>query len=136
MQTQHYCRGEAGIYYEDLYPLVCYLPRYRLPTSSYITRPDLDPLYTSEPSALETLSAAAMASFSASGSTLAARSPLLSRQDSFASGVTSFEGPDGRHVRGPSWTQVEERIDPLSGSTINKIKSPHKLLPPRNPPPL
>ena len=25
---QHMLRGETGIYYEDLYPLICYLPRY------------------------------------------------------------------------------------------------------------
>lgn len=25
---QHYLRGESGVYYQDLYPLICFLPRY------------------------------------------------------------------------------------------------------------
>lgn len=28
VSMKHFLRGEPGIYYEDLYPLVCYLPRY------------------------------------------------------------------------------------------------------------
>ena len=34
---KHYLRGEDGIYYEDLYPLIAYLPRYMLPSG--IPRP-------------------------------------------------------------------------------------------------
>lgn len=30
---KHYLRGEHGIYYEDLYHLVCYLPKYAIPSS-------------------------------------------------------------------------------------------------------
>ncbi|KAL0578360.1 hypothetical protein V5O48_003638 [Marasmius crinis-equi] len=28
VSVKHYLRGENGVYYEDLYPLVCFLPRY------------------------------------------------------------------------------------------------------------
>ncbi|KAJ8089642.1 hypothetical protein PM082_014902 [Marasmius tenuissimus] len=28
VSVKHYIRGESGVYYEDLYPLVCFLPRY------------------------------------------------------------------------------------------------------------
>lgn len=30
---KHYLRGEGGIYYKDLYPLMSFIPRYSLPTS-------------------------------------------------------------------------------------------------------
>lgn len=126
----------ASIYYEDLFPLVCYLPRYRLPTSNFVSRPDLDPLYTTEPSAMETLSAATFANISASASTIAAQSPLLSRQSSLASGTTSFQGPMGLHSRKPTWSATETLFDPSTGGQHSKIKSPHPLLPARNPPPM
>jgi len=28
VSVKHFLRGEAGVYYEDLYPLICFLPRY------------------------------------------------------------------------------------------------------------
>lgn len=69
---KHYLRGEAGqscetpfrrarltrrcsfslkkgIFYKDLYPLVCWLPKYHLPTSSYFNRADLDDEHTQQP---------------------------------------------------------------------------------------
>ncbi|KAL8278109.1 hypothetical protein RQP46_009433 [Phenoliferia psychrophenolica] len=48
VSLKHYLRGEAGIYYKDLYPLVCWLPRYRLPNSVYIARADLGPEYRAQ----------------------------------------------------------------------------------------
>ncbi|GAA6056083.1 hypothetical protein JCM3770_001961 [Rhodotorula araucariae] len=45
---KHYVRGEPGVHYVDLWPLVAFLPRYhRLPSSVSLRRPDLDPSYAS-----------------------------------------------------------------------------------------
>ncbi|GAA5925897.1 hypothetical protein JCM1841_004033 [Sporobolomyces salmonicolor] len=86
LALKHYVRGEPSIFYTDLYPLVSFLPRYRLPTSNYLRRPDLDPSLASpsftDPSAMETLSASALASLGAIGSQTGASSPLLSRNAS------------------------------------------------------
>lgn len=38
-------RGEAGIYYEDLYPLVCFLPRYATHPPTVQTAADMLPLW-------------------------------------------------------------------------------------------
>ncbi|GAA6042316.1 hypothetical protein JCM8097_003840 [Rhodosporidiobolus ruineniae] len=38
---KHYVRGEGGICYIDLYPLVSFLPRYRIRSAPYLRRPDL-----------------------------------------------------------------------------------------------
>ncbi|KAF9259772.1 UPF0187-domain-containing protein [Marasmius fiardii PR-910] len=44
--AKHYLRGELGVYYEDLYPLICFLPRYNEDSKSV---DDLLPLWhTSE----------------------------------------------------------------------------------------
>ncbi|KAF8881232.1 UPF0187-domain-containing protein [Infundibulicybe gibba] len=43
--VKHYLRGEPGVYYQDLYPLVCILPRYaNLPPAEH-TEDDLLPLW-------------------------------------------------------------------------------------------
>ncbi|GAA5902060.1 hypothetical protein JCM6882_000179 [Rhodosporidiobolus microsporus] len=107
---KHYVRGEAGIHYVDLYPLVNFLPRYRLPSSNYIRRPDLDPSisaasYSSyDLSALETLSASAFASLGASGSTIGVHAPLLSRQSSLARSMSSL--PSGSGFEGNAHASV------------------------------
>ncbi|WAR61203.1 hypothetical protein PtB15_13B455 [Puccinia triticina] len=41
VSLKHYLRGEHGIYYEDLYHLACYLPKYDFPASLPMDRPDL-----------------------------------------------------------------------------------------------
>lgn len=41
VSLKHYLRGEHGIYYEDLYHLACFLPKYHFPTSLPMERPDL-----------------------------------------------------------------------------------------------
>ncbi|GAA6007685.1 uncharacterized protein JCM10292_002854 [Rhodotorula paludigena] len=84
---KHYVRGEPGIHYVDLYPLVSFLPRYRLPTSNYLRRPDLDPSFAStgiEPDAIEMLGASAWAVLGGPGAGKGAESPLsMSRQASY-----------------------------------------------------
>ncbi|KAK4054368.1 hypothetical protein OIO90_003601 [Microbotryomycetes sp. JL221] len=137
--TKHYCRGEAGIHYEDLYPLVAYLPRWRMPSSSFIARPDLDfnPSTTFDPTALETLSASALASFSASASTVAARSPLMSRQGSSSSAFSDVKpNKTGATRRDATWRSIQTITEPLTGDQVNKICANRPLLPSRNPPPV
>ena len=42
---QHLLRGEPGIYYEDLYPLVCFLPRYATHAPEIQADEDMLPLW-------------------------------------------------------------------------------------------
>lgn len=41
VSLKHYLRGEHGIYYEDLYHLACFLPKYHFPNGNPVARPDL-----------------------------------------------------------------------------------------------
>lgn len=43
---QHFLRSEPGIYYEDLYPLICFLPRYSTLPPAVPHRDDINPLWT------------------------------------------------------------------------------------------
>ncbi|TDL17547.1 UPF0187-domain-containing protein [Rickenella mellea] len=47
--VKHMLRGEPGIYYEDLYPLVCFLPRYSTLQPEEQTEADLLPLWDGNP---------------------------------------------------------------------------------------
>ncbi|KAK7030986.1 hypothetical protein VNI00_010213 [Paramarasmius palmivorus] len=50
VSVKHYLRGESGVDYEDLYPLVCFLPRYA--NNSY-TISDLLPMWSRNPEVSE-----------------------------------------------------------------------------------
>ncbi|GAA5946156.1 hypothetical protein JCM3775_006300 [Rhodotorula graminis] len=85
---KHYVRGEPGVHYTDLWPLVAFLPRYhKLPSSLYLRRDDLGPGYAPspvEPGSVETLGASAFAVLGGPGAGAGARTPLaMSRQTSF-----------------------------------------------------
>ena len=43
---QHFLRGEEGIYYEDLFPLISFLPRHAVHASSEPTAHDVLPMWT------------------------------------------------------------------------------------------
>jgi putative membrane protein len=43
--VKHMLRGEPGVYYEDLYPLVCFLPRYAAPVGTAVNQGDLMPMW-------------------------------------------------------------------------------------------
>lgn len=45
INQQHFLRAEPGIYYEDLYPLICFLPRCAVQPLVNPTREDLLPLW-------------------------------------------------------------------------------------------
>ncbi|KAG7092130.1 hypothetical protein E1B28_008504 [Marasmius oreades] len=42
VSVKHYLRGESGVYYQDLYPLICFLPRY---TGGSRTEADMLPMW-------------------------------------------------------------------------------------------
>ncbi|KAJ7103888.1 UPF0187-domain-containing protein [Mycena epipterygia] len=44
VSVKHYLRAEPGVYFEDLYPLICFLPRYANPNGP-ATRADMLPLW-------------------------------------------------------------------------------------------
>lgn len=43
--VKHLLRGEPGVYYEDLYPLVCFLPRYSTHVHENATEEDMLPMW-------------------------------------------------------------------------------------------
>lgn len=45
VSVKHFLRGEPGVYYQDLYPLICFLPRYANPHSEH-TAEDKLPLWS------------------------------------------------------------------------------------------
>jgi len=45
VSLKHFLRAEPGIYYADLYPLICFLPRYAVQPSANPTKEDLLPLW-------------------------------------------------------------------------------------------
>lgn len=45
VSVKHFLRGEQGIYYADLYPLICFLPRYAVLPPATLTKDDLLPLW-------------------------------------------------------------------------------------------
>ncbi|KDE07687.1 hypothetical protein MVLG_02146 [Microbotryum lychnidis-dioicae p1A1 Lamole] len=120
---KHYCRGEASVYYEDLYSYVCHLPKYRLPASTFIPRPDLDVEHNFEPLTRETSGASStVIPFTATGSArTTSASVLLHREPSGQSGSATTV-----NLRAHGQHQHEQR----------RLISPHALLPPRNPPPI
>lgn len=57
VSLKHFLRGEQGIYYEDLHPLVCWLPRFSCQPPSIPTKEDVLPLWSetaNEASIMET----------------------------------------------------------------------------------
>ncbi|SCV69950.1 BQ2448_1344 [Microbotryum intermedium] len=122
---KHYCRGEASIYYEDLYPYVCYLPKYRLPASTFIPRPDLDPEHNFEPLARETSRpSSTILPFAATGSVCTTSTSTLLRREH--SGQSQVGTTVNLGLHGPGQHQLGQ----------SRLVSPHPLLPPRNPPPI
>lgn len=45
LSLQHMLRGEAGVYYRDLYPLICFLPRYASAPPFNVNDEDMLPLW-------------------------------------------------------------------------------------------
>jgi putative membrane protein len=45
VSVKHLLRGEPGVYYEDLYPLVCFLPRFAAAPGAKVSEADMMPLW-------------------------------------------------------------------------------------------
>lgn len=127
---KHYVRGEPGVAYVDLWPLVAFLPRYhKLPTSLYLRRPDLDPSYAAspiDPGSVETLGASAFAVLGGPGVGAGARTPLaMSRQGSYDPAYELHGGLAG-HGATPS----------LSSPSMHSLREAHSRTPlfPPSPP--
>lgn len=153
---KHYVRGEPGVHYTDLWPLVAFLPRYhKLPTSLYLRRDDLGPEYAPspvEPGSVETLGASAFAVLGGPGAGLGARTPLaMSRQASFdpawelhgglagsaaAASMHSLREESSRTPLVPSPERARTASSSLSGATTAAPPYPHPHpYPPRHPHP-
>ena len=109
---KHYVRGEPGVHYTDLWPLVAFLPRYHnLPTSLYLRRDDLGPEYAPsplEPGSVETLGASAFAVLGGPGAGVGARTPLaMSRQGSYDPAF-ELHGGLGLGLASPSMHSLRE----------------------------
>jgi len=77
--VKHFLRGEPGIYYEDLYPLVSFLPRHSIHSSSEPTAHDILPIWIDH----EKLSASARASPTPTPSSTLSSKKHKHRNDSF-----------------------------------------------------
>ncbi|KAA1064728.1 hypothetical protein PGT21_012779 [Puccinia graminis f. sp. tritici] len=104
VSLKHYLRGEHGIFYEDLYHLACYLPKYHFPASLPVERPDL-----------------------ISGERIRERSHSPSQP------TTLSHRPISGHTSIMIDTQPEEEKPPRCTPTT-PFPPPHKLLPNYNPP--
>ncbi|BGP40996.1 hypothetical protein JCM10450v2_005005 [Rhodotorula kratochvilovae] len=128
---KHYVRGEPGVHYVDLWPLVAFLPRYhRLPTSLYLRRPDLDPSYaSSDPGSVETLGASAFAVLGGPGAGGGVRTPLaMSRQGSYDPAFELHGGlaAGGANPSLPSLRETSSRtplVSPLASSSAHPLEA-------------
>ncbi|KAJ7611145.1 Bestrophin, RFP-TM, chloride channel-domain-containing protein, partial [Mycena rosella] len=103
---QHFLRGENGVYYEDLYPLICLLPRYA----------NTHPLHTARPPP------------PSRSATTDARTVVNSVDDDHKSETSWFRSVTGRRNMSRS-----NSVDPEKA--LADIQSHVPLKPARNPPP-
>ncbi|KAJ7773945.1 Bestrophin, RFP-TM, chloride channel-domain-containing protein [Mycena metata] len=124
VSVKHFLRGEPGIYYEDLYPLISVLPRYAN-TVGPKTDADMPPLWAASEDQDHPLRDA--------------RPPPPSRTTSdLRTAVPSLATDDDRQSQGSSWfrrgkTSRANSVDPEKA--LAEIQSHVPLKPARNPPP-
>ncbi|KAF5363089.1 hypothetical protein D9758_012627 [Tetrapyrgos nigripes] len=130
VSVKHYCRGESGAYYQDLYPLISFLPRYS--SHGGKTEADMLPLWHAsedrEHPYDHTQSACVSPSASASGS------PAGSLYSEAEAGITSGSARLTQS-RQSSWftrTRNHDYIDPEKVLPTVHVHRP--LKPARNPP--
>ncbi|KAM0748977.1 UPF0187-domain-containing protein [Meredithblackwellia eburnea MCA 4105] len=147
--TKHYLRGESGPFYKDLYPLICWLPKYSLPSGTYFSRSDLpeERTYTKEPDS----SASPFRDDPNVHVELLSRemSPQLSTATSATGNSisSSYGKKTMRSATTATWKSVETVTNRRglgasagSGATASesfprRVVPPQPLLPSRNPPP-
>jgi len=116
--VKHSLRGETGVYYQDLYPLICFLPRYANAVGPK-TDADMLPLWAASEDEEHPLSAA--------------RPPPPSRSATIAA-----PSDDGKSEQGSSWfgrrnMSRSNSMDPEKA--LADIQSHRPLKPARDPPP-
>ncbi|KAI0764800.1 Bestrophin, RFP-TM, chloride channel-domain-containing protein [Fomes fomentarius] len=131
VSVKHMLRGEPGVYYEDLYPLVCFLPRYSTHVPENATDEDMLPMWKA--SAMD-------ANNHRIAHTLTSSRPLS------PDGSGGHNSSDNNEEKEPNQQLSEEQIyHSLRGRTQRKKKfdpeaalpvvySEHPLMPARNPP--
>ena len=125
MFVQHALRGEAGIYYEDLYPLVCFLPKFATKPPDIIREQDTLPLWGEEINDKEVQVV-----------------HKLQRALSNPSDRKELKAAE-KHVRGDDLVTNQQQIIPGRGRTdtlfdpeavLPNVKANRPLKPSRNPP--
>ncbi|KAK4705918.1 hypothetical protein P7C70_g285, partial [Phenoliferia sp. Uapishka_3] len=129
---KHYLRGEAGIFYKDLFPLVNWLPKYKLPSSNYVSRPDLDPdAQQGHPPHSESIELLSRVMTPSSSTSSSPPSKFAARSDTSATWVSTTT-----YNAFPSMPRAASPTPMESGKPrLRKIVPPQPLLPSRNPPP-
>lgn len=137
--------GITGVRYKDLYPYVCWLPKYRLPNAIYIDRDDLDAAYSQKrPPITPSFSMPSQDPKESYFAHKAPKTPLMSF--STRASIVDLECPGEAepvwaptvlyHTPGRSKvTDCFNGSPPSKATRLRKIVSPHPLLASRNPPP-
>ncbi|KAJ7243175.1 UPF0187-domain-containing protein [Mycena haematopus] len=127
VSVKHFLRGESGVYYEDLYPLICLLPRYANATGPK-TDADMLPLWAASEDEEHPLRTA--------------RPPPPSRSNTDPDRTNSSSMNDDDHKSQKSWFRSlsgrptgsrANSMDPEKA--LATIQSHRPLKPARNPPP-
>ncbi|KAL1938826.1 hypothetical protein VTO73DRAFT_11206 [Trametes versicolor] len=137
--VKHSLRAEPGAYYEDLYPLVCFLPRYATHAPDSALEEDMLPLWKA--SAMD-------AEKHKTAHTLTSR-PLSPARSEGREGRSNSAGPAGTSSEDPEKQHGQLSEDDIYHSLRGRLKrkksfdpemalpvvySEHPLLPARNPP--
>jgi predicted membrane chloride channel (bestrophin family) len=125
--VKHYLRNEAGIYYEDLYPLICFLPRYSTMPPDVQDENDMLPLWkASEDEHIHQTGE---------------KPGLLSRHPSLSKTAPTADNSNAEKERDPNatWTNSlgrafakKKKFDPEA--VLPSLMSERPLRPARNPP--
>ncbi|KAJ6582393.1 UPF0187-domain-containing protein [Mycena capillaripes] len=116
--VKHFLREEPGVYYQDLYPLICFLPRYANPNGP-VTAADMLPLWQASEDADYPLHTAVLPT------------PQRSLSDGTLGGV-SVSSKEGQTEPTPSKLRRAKTFDPEAA--LADIQSHRPLRPARNAP--
>ncbi|KAJ7143320.1 UPF0187-domain-containing protein [Mycena crocata] len=128
VSVKHFLRGEPGVYYEDLYPLICLLPRYAN-TVGPKTDADMLPLWAASENDEHPLHHAKPPPPSRSATTDAMRTAVPSEVDDDGKSDKSWF----RSITGRRNMSRSNSVDPEKA--LADIQSHRPLKPARNPPP-
>ncbi|KAK7031298.1 hypothetical protein VNI00_013553 [Paramarasmius palmivorus] len=120
VSVKHYLRGESGVYYQDLYPLICFLPRY---TGGSRTDADMLPMWHASEDGEHPYDHSEQPAHPRSSSTMSEPIPILEKRpgNSRANSIFSTLGRKKRHSFDP------EKVLPT-------VHVHRPLKPARNPP--